>query len=184
MRCGTHGARRTLVRVAYRARPAPAGGARRRAWRGRGGAADDPGEAGGRDRGGGSPACASGPPWWAVGSRPGRGWVAGIAVRAWLPIQPEPVSEPLRVLIADDQALVRGGLSHDRSRPRRICGSWRRRPTDEAAVRCARHTLSGRGADGCPHAGAGRDRGNPPHPDRSRGLAGASPRPATRAQTT
>ena len=65
----------------------------------------------------------------------------GFAVRAWLPIgsrldRGRPVSEPLRVLIADDQALVRGGFRMilEAQADIEVVGEA---ADGEAAVRCA-----------------------------------------------
>ena len=78
----------------------------------------------------------------------------------------------IRVLLADDQALVRGGLPADPRRRARHRGRRRGRPTARRPSRRALETPARRGPDGHPDAGARRDRGDPAAASRS------SPAPA------
>ena len=78
----------------------------------------------------------------------------------------------IRVVIADDQALVRAGAGHAAGQPARA-GRGRpggRRPAGGAA---GQRAAAGHRADGHPDAGAGRDRGHPAHRHRRLGQAPA-----------
>ncbi len=81
--------------------------------------------------------------------------------------------EPVRIVIADDQAMVRAGLATllDGQPGLTVVGQA---GTGEEAVQLTRKVAAGRGADGHQDAGAQRARRHPAHPLRHRG-PGARP---------
>ena len=121
---------------------------------------DGPGAPTGTALGTASSACASASRSTAARSRPARGAGGGFVLRAQLPVE---ATRMIRILLVDDQALVRAGFRMilDAEPDIEVVGEA---ADGREAVDQVRDAAPRRRADGHPHAGARRPRGDAAHP--------------------